>query len=74
MDTEERLARLETALADHIKLCSVVRNQYRFIVGLVFSGTMALGGWVWHLHEINEGRILALTHAIYTLYTREQLP
>lgn len=66
-DESERLAKLETSLADHIKLCDVLRRQHRFIMGMVFTGILALGGWIWHLHEIVEDRMLGLTKAIYML-------
>lgn len=69
-DESERLAKLETSLADHIKLCDVLRRQHRFIMGMVFTGILALGGWIWHLHEVTEDRVLELTRAVYTMAVR----
>ena len=66
MEDNERIAQLETSLSDHIKLCNVLRNQNRFLMGLVLTGYLALGGWVWHLHEVSEERILTLTRAVYS--------
>ena len=76
-DDGDRLTRVETTLEHHLKDCEEARVENRslgrWILSLIISGMLGLGGWAWLLHRETAMELDRLMILVYSAISGDQI-